>query len=198
MKKLKDYIIQFENVMAPEMCQNLIKTYDSIPKSNDHHIHRSNRIFDFDEIDMTHHEAFRPYLPAMGKLMQRVNREYLRKTSNVLEERLQCYEPFNDFECPRIKRYEPNQGVFDWHIDCANHDSAHRAVVLFWYLNDVEEGGETIFDVGEELIVKPRAGNVICFPPYYMFPHKGATPISGPKYVISSYVKLPQHAPACD
>jgi hypothetical protein len=69
---------------------------------------------------------------------------------------------------------------------------------MFWYLNDVEEGGETIFDIGEEVTVKPKAGNVVCFPPYYLFPHKGCTPISGPKYVVSSYTLLPQDAPACD
>jgi hypothetical protein len=69
---------------------------------------------------------------------------------------------------------------------------------MFWYLNDVEEGGETVFDVGQEVRVEPKAGTVCCFPPHWTFPHKGATPVSGPKYVISSYVWLPNTAPLCD
>ena len=66
-------------------------------------------------------------------------------------------------------------------------------LVMFFYLNDVEEGGETKFkfeSTGEELSIKPEAGSVVCFPPTWQYPHKGCTPISGPKYVISSYVQL--------
>ena len=62
----------------------------------------------------------------------------------------------------------------------------------------VAEGGETIFDIGEEVAIKPEAGSVVCFPPTWQYPHKGATPISGPKYVISSYVWLPEDLPFCD
>ena len=53
-------------------------------------------------------------------------------------------------------------------------------------------------DVGQEVKVEPKAGSVCCFPPHWTFPHKGATPISGPKYVISSYVWLPNTMPVCD
>ena len=120
------------------------------------------------------------------------------KVHNVLRDKLVCYEPLKDYEAPRIKRYEPNEGVFDWHVDSFDEASAKRALVMFWYLNDVKEGGETIFDIGEEVKVKPKAGTVCCFPPHWTFPHKGATPISGPKYVISSYVWLPNTAPVCD
>ena len=93
----------------------------------------------------------------------------------------------NAFEQPRIKRYEPNEGMFDWHCDATTKESSKRILVMFFYLNDVEEGGETMFS---DMSVKPKAGSVVCFPPTWQYPHKGCTPISGPKYVISSYVQI--------
>lgn len=198
MKTLKDYIILFDKVMPLILCEKLIEAYDSVSKEDPNYIRRKNRVFDFAEINMLDHKAFAPYCRDMMTLMQGVTREYMKRTSNILEEKLQCWEPFNDFETPRVKRYEPNQGVFDWHIDNGDLHSSRRALVMFWYLNDVEEGGETEFDIGEVVKVKPKAGSVVCFPPFYLFPHRGCTPISGPKYVVSSYTLLPQEGAVCD
>ena len=46
----------------------------------------------------------------------------------------------------RIKKYEVG-GVdrFDEHVDVIDHKSAKRCLAMLFYLNDVEEGGKTIF-----------------------------------------------------
>jgi hypothetical protein len=62
---------------------------------------------------------------------------------------------------------------------------------MFYYLNDVEEGGETAFDdkVSEYYLkVKSKQGRIVMFPPMWMYPHKGLKPISNPKYIISTYM----------
>ena len=196
MRTLAEYILHLKDVMPLDMCQSLIETYDSISEHSAQK--RDNAIYKFDEINMLNNDAFSDFREPMGKLMQAVNNFYMDKTHNELKDRLVCYEPMKDYEAPRIKRYEPNEGIFDWHIDAADQASSKRAIVMFWYLNDVVEGGETIFDVGQEVSIKPEAGSVVCFPPTWQYPHKGATPISNPKYVISSYVWLPNTTPICD
>jgi hypothetical protein len=198
MKKLKDYIILFDKVMPLILCEKLIEAYDSVSKEDPNYVRRKNEVFDFAEINMLDHKAFSPYCKDMMILMQSVNKEYMKRTSSVLKNRIEGWENFKDFETPRVKRYEPNQGIFDWHVDSADAASSRRALVMFWYLNNVEEGGETEFDIGETISVKPKAGSVVCFPPYYLYPHKGCMPISGPKYVISSYALLPQQNPTCE
>lgn len=198
MKTLAEHILILPDAMPLDMCNALIETYNSVSKSDEHYEKRDNAIYKFDEINMLNHSAFEDFRQPMGALMQGVNNFYMDKVHNVLRDKLVCYEKFNNYEAPRIKRYEPNEGIFDWHVDSFDEESAKRALVMFWYLNDVEEGGETVFDVGQEIKVPPRAGSVCCFPPHWTFPHKGATPISGPKYVISSYVWLPNTAPLCD
>ena len=86
----------------------------------------------------------------------------------------------------RIKRY--NVGVneaFNTHVDSMNLLSCPRFISFLWYLNDVEEGGQTLFH-GKE--VKPKKGRLVIFPPLWLFPHMGTEPISNTKYIMSSYL----------
>lgn len=86
-----------------------------------------------------------------------------------------------------IKRYRAgfSEG-FQLHFDAVNF-VAHRYLVLLWYLNDVEKGGETAFPQ-LNLKVAARAGRLLVFPPYWMYQHQGEPPISGDKYILSTYL----------
>jgi hypothetical protein len=86
-----------------------------------------------------------------------------------------------------LKRYQPGQQEqFQLHFDAVNH-LAHRYLVLLWYLNDVAEGGETRFPQLHTAIT-PQAGRLLMFPPYWMYQHEGAPPVSGVKYILSTYL----------
>lgn len=97
------------------------------------------------------------------------------------------------FEQIRIKRYIPNTNdEFRLHVDVGDHSSARRFLVCFWYLNDVQSGGETVFprflSNGSARVVKPIQGQLLIFPPMWMFLHAGNKPISNPKYIIGTYL----------
>ena len=85
-----------------------------------------------------------------------------------------------------IKRYRAgSDDNFQPHFDSIG-PVANRYLVFLWYLNDVEQGGETSFvDLGIE--VKPAAGRLLVFPPYWMFQHAGRAPRSNDKYILSTY-----------
>ncbi|MDP9090153.1 MAG: 2OG-Fe(II) oxygenase [Pseudomonadota bacterium] len=86
-----------------------------------------------------------------------------------------------------MKRYRPGQEeCFQLHFDAINFVS-NRYLVLIWYLNDVAEGGETSFPY-LDLLVKPRRGRLLMFPPYWMYQHQGLAPLSGDKYILSTYL----------
>jgi len=86
-----------------------------------------------------------------------------------------------------MKRYRPGQHEqFQLHFDAIHH-VAHRYLVMLWYLNDVEEGGETRFpQIGHS--VQARAGTLLMFPPYWMYQHEGVAPVAGDKYILSTYL----------
>ena len=94
------------------------------------------------------------------------------------------------YEHCRMKRYLPNgQDRFDEHADVRDHATARRFLVMFAYLNTVEEGGETAFYFNDVIIkVSAVAGRIIAFPPFWTHPHAGLSPISGNKYIIGSYL----------
>jgi prolyl 4-hydroxylase len=87
----------------------------------------------------------------------------------------------------RMKRYRPgNSEQFELHFD-AIYEKANRYLVFLWYLNDVDEGGETRFP-RFDYAVKPRTGRLLMFPPYWMYQHEGAPPRSGDKYIVGTYL----------
>ena len=86
-----------------------------------------------------------------------------------------------------MKRYRPGQAEqFELHFD-AIYEKANRYLVFLWYLNDVDEGGETRFP-RLDYAVRPKAGRLLMFPPYWMYQHEGAPPVSGDKYIVGTYL----------
>jgi hypothetical protein len=86
-----------------------------------------------------------------------------------------------------LKRYRPASGErFQLHFDSI-YSVASRYLVLLWYLNDVQEGGETRFpQLG--ISVRPQTGRLLIFPPYWMYQHEGVPPKSGDKFILSTYL----------
>lgn len=86
-----------------------------------------------------------------------------------------------------IRSYEKSDGYFNWHNDFSmDNRFGIRMLTLIWYLNDVEEGGETEFLDGT--LVKPKTGQLLIFPTSWYMAHRGRMPISNKKYIITSWL----------
>lgn len=76
------------------------------------------------------------------------------------------------------------KGTFHWHTD---DDPANRRILApIFYLNDVDEGGETSFKY-QRIKIKPQAGTLVIFPATWTYYHKGEIPLSGDKYIITTF-----------
>jgi len=87
----------------------------------------------------------------------------------------------------KIKHYEKGKGHFSWHFDALGPGAWERQLALIIYLNAVDEGGETCF-LYQNLKVKPEAGAALIFPPFWTHYHCGSVPVSGDKFIITSFV----------
>ena len=95
-----------------------------------------------------------------------------------------------------MKRYSAQQEEgFQPHFDSI-YEKSNRYLVLLWYLNSVEEGGETLF-TDLDFKVHARKGRLLIFPPYWMYQHAGMPPRSNDKYILSTYL-LFERNPAVD
>ena len=82
-----------------------------------------------------------------------------------------------------------NAGEFyHWHIDGGSHEFSHRQLVAIWYLNNLTgQGGETEFRF-QEIKIKPEAGKLILFPPFWTHEHRGRVLQEGTKYIATTWV----------
>jgi hypothetical protein len=60
-------------------------------------------------------------------------------------------------------------------------------LAFLYYLNDVEEGGETEFFY-QGIKTKPKKGSLVIFPAGFTHTHKGNVPFSDDKYVVTSWL----------
>ncbi len=91
-----------------------------------------------------------------------------------------------------IQKYEKGSGGYHhWHSevfprgqDC---EALHRVLLFMFYLNTVEDGGETEF-YHQGRKVSPQQGRMVIAPAGFTHTHKGHVPQSDDKYIITSWV----------
>jgi hypothetical protein len=97
-----------------------------------------------------------------------------------------CYDNFT------VQHYEQGVGGYHyWHSEIypqlPHNKPLHRVLAFLYYLNDVEEGGETEFHY-QGIKVKPKKGTLVIFPAGFTHTHKGHIPLSHEKYVVTSWL----------
>ncbi len=97
-----------------------------------------------------------------------------------------CYDNFT------AQRYEQGVGGYHyWHSEIypqlPHNKPLHRVLAFLYYLNDVEDGGETEFHY-QEIKTKPKKGTLVIFPAGFTHTHKGHIPLSDDKYVVTSWL----------
>ena len=89
----------------------------------------------------------------------------------------------------QLQKYTKQTGYYNWHVDSnpsADHfDTNKRMIAFIWYLNTVDEGGETMFYNGK---IKAEKGKLILFPTTWTYLHRGNMPVSDNKYIITGWV----------
>ena len=93
----------------------------------------------------------------------------------------------------RIARYQPGEH-FTYHSDNIG-GSVTRVITAQWFLNDVAEGGATEFP-WYQIGVQPKEGRLMLAPVGWTFLHRGAPPLSGPKYIIITQLHQVLEAPS--
>lgn len=119
-----------------------------------------------------------------------LDRELFRSLSIAIQEFRETFPffkgPFKDMGY-NIQRYQEGE-FYHWHIDSGSHEFSQRQLVALWYLNDVEgPGGETEFAL-QDIKVKPEAGKLVLFPPFWTHEHRAVTVEKGVKYIATTWV----------
>ena len=182
---LKDFVKVYPGALDTNLCRNII---DLASKTEPERWEQKGR----PQWNMWN-------LPMMAEedkieVWQNVHNQFVTAIKSTAEQYMtdvQCrdyWPPQNALEQIRLKHYDHEKNDrYDWHVDVGNHDSARRFLAMFFYLNDVEKGGQTYFN-NINYKVKAKQGSVLCFPPTWMFPHEGKAPLSGDKWIVGTYL----------
>ena len=179
---IQDYILIIDDALEIETCNRLINLFDSDQVSPYKERYERDNRPNFTQFNFTKNRSLDPELHRLCEIstIKAIDTYRLNVPDSEWLPDKYGYEQY------RIKHYDhTKQDMFATHVDCADLASSKRFLIFYWYLNDVDEGGETLFD-NLNYEVKPKAGRLVMFPPYWMYPHTGRRPISNSKYLLSS------------
>lgn len=179
---LSDFCLTVDNSLNANVCDELIKLFDNNTSYSERY--ESSLAPQFTQLQFTKHRSLNLDL---HKQCEQAALKAIELYKSKVSETKYWPKKFG-FEQFRIKHYFNNgSDQFAPHIDAANTDSMKRFLAFFWYLNDVEVGGETKF-LNFDLTIKPKKGTLFIFPPLWLYPHQGNPTVSSEKYLLSSYL----------
>lgn len=180
--ELNDLIQVYDDVLPDTVCNFLIDLFEK--NSDKQEVIDDNKTPSFTQYNLTENVEESSEIENVHNYLVSIVIEYRNKYYKFIDDR--CFPAEHDVEYFRIKKYK-NDGndMFDTHVDVTDYSNAKRYLSFMWYLNDVTEGGETVFT---NFKITPKKGRLLMFPPMWMFPHKGLPPMSNEKYLLSTYL----------
>ena len=198
MNKLTDFVRIYDNNLSAKFCGIIINAFET---DKEHHIKSTigiprtpdpefrNAI----EMNCTKRAAEHPEWAAiMDVLNKHAASSFKRYKSDLIAGGYPEAHFFNTvtLEQWRMHRYDPGVHFYKEHIDAIDVHTSKRMLQMLYYLNTVEEGGETWFKC-IDLKVNPVEGKLAITPSWFGFPHSAITPISNTKYMIKTYLHYP-------
>jgi hypothetical protein len=192
------YIYINEHSLSNDFCEKMIKLHDSSKEKNPGLIFSgvNKNIKDTTDV-MTYGESWNDYTKTLREELDYNILEYVerfkhddykgynnhstRDYSVIQKEGISKISQF------MVQKYNKGEGRYTYHNDFSlNASGDYRVLTYLWYLNDVDEGGETAFS--GIYCIKPKRGTLILFPSAWTFPHCGKMPISHDKYIITGWI----------
>lgn len=201
---MDNYIQIFPNSLSLDTCKNIIEchtmeknkfpgnTFNGVDKNikdtTDYHILQGingNNMWNSIEkiLEKALYEKIQIYVDNMNK-----NIFGSTKGNNCGYSIFKTYEILTD-DGFLVQKYDKGIGKYTYHNDSKIYYEKHRSRLLtyMWYINTVEEGGETEF-LGGKLKIKPEAGTLVIFPANWLYPHRACVPISDNKYIVTGWL----------
>lgn len=183
----QDFIVVYQG-LDEELCRSVIDLFDNDANKWRGKIGREGNAFHEDEtkiswdLEILNEGVWRDVFQKIHPKIQACMSEYLSRSPVLQSFNLQVTGY-------KIQMYPKNEGRFDWHADSVGKNAGDRAVAMILYLNDVDDGGETEF-FHQGIKISPKAGYLTLFPTGWNYMHCGHTPVSGNKYIISTFIKV--------
>ena len=182
-----------DNAFSDDTCKSYIEHFENNPE----HHYVGNFCIGYDctsSIDETLKTAIEMKFPIewLSDTFNTLMIEYLEKyVGDVDWDYTSLWYHGSRYSSSKCKKYIKGVGHYN-HIHQEKDgfpDLKNRLFSLLLYLNNVAEGGETVFPL-HEVSVKPETGKLVIFPPGFPYLHYATMPISDHKYAINSWLEM--------
>ena len=192
--KYHQHIGIYEKAVSNDLCDKFIKLYNNYPemqqRRNINSGARDKQFFIHEFVNSKliskeENEIAIEIVNEFNTVLERALLDYQYKYSTIVNE----YGVLSPLGVYKIQKTLPTEGFHSFHIEQSIKDlnDFSRVLVYTLYLNDVEDGGETEFL--EQLIrIKAKKGTLCIFPAGLTHPHRGNTPYTGEKYILTGWL----------
>ena len=175
----EDFFGIYDGALTPEFCRSTIERFEKDPRKIKGLVGEGVYRPEFKgtvEIDFAETpDGWEDVVTTISQNLKFHLRRYMQKWGRAFTSVDITHEGF------RMSKYEPGQ-VFNWHSDNIG-STITRVITAMWYLNTVEEGGETEY-LWNGRAIKPVEGRMALIPVGWTYYHRSAPPVTGPKYII--------------
>jgi hypothetical protein len=178
---LSDFIEVYENAFSDEICDAVIKQFETSIKTGASVREYSPQIYREDSV-LYLNEPNMPLTAEFNQQLVRITDSYVNKYSTLKSLNTKSFLVL-------VQKTKPSEGYHLWHCEQASIDTSSRIIVWTVYLNDVDEGGETEF-LYQQRRIKPSKGSLCLFPASWTHTHRGNPPISNTKYIATGWFYL--------
>ena len=190
---INNFIGVYDNYITPEECDKAIKLFEDQNKFNKTFnrlsSEKTNILNKQDQQFFANQENINVWWQELKSMMVNYEIAFRHYVSNTGAQTAYDNNSFH-FTNVKIQKTLPTEGYHVWHIEHGlGYENEARAFVYSIYLNDVEEGGETEF-LHFSKRVKPKKGRIVIWPAAFPYVHRGNPPLSGAKYILTSWMNL--------
>ena len=183
--KQGSFIFESENALPDFLCDDMVARFEAHPEDQ-----YAGRVGS-DANENTQLKKTTDLVVTGKEHWQDVQNNLFRSLALALQEFSQRYPYFAELKRYQdsgynLQRYRAGE-YYDWHVDADNEVLSSRQLVAIWYLNDVEQGGETDF-YHQQLSIKPTKGKLVLFPPFWTHQHRAAEIEKGVKYIATTWI----------
>ena len=202
---LRDFIIQEKNVFSDDLCDAIIKKFDS-----DDRVAQGKtgsglnlKIKVSDDLMISCYPDWEDLDKQVFDSIQKPLEDYYNNNAGAIGVRMKDYHD-TGYQVQRTRK----GGFYDWHTDDVTLVSSstitlgengiyygtysRRMITFIVYLNDDFRGGNTAFNVDNDTEkpykIKPQKGSILMFPSNTSYLHTGLPVKSGVKYILTGWM----------
>lgn len=192
--RYQDFIGMYDNVFPDGFCDFMIKEYEKLENSGYCRTRKQsegaaktwkNDTFYFVDLDCHNLSEFNGVLPSriIYNTLQKYFDEYVDNYDILRDVDLRC-------NVIKMQKTIPGAGYHVWHSEQGHGKDANRALVYSFYLNTIEEAGETEF-LYQRIRIPAKENTLLLWPAAYTHTHRGNVVFGEkPKYIITGWFYL--------